>query len=415
MNACCWTTLAAIGSRPDIDRCFLRSQYANGPFTTAASAMPTPTLPLICSAVAILILGYAILSRYLPAWAALAIALIKATIPFVYFWLYFDQCGWTLRDDMRYYGVGAGLLQLGYRPWDLVFDPDGRDILASAAASRHTLYYLWNVVAQYIVGMHYYAAVFFNIGLTFVTGVLLYRTLRLLAFPVRFLQGLLAFHMLHWDYLSWISLINIKEALVEVLLIASVACMVRFVRLRSWAALLGLAICFLLLFMVRIYVPFLLMAAAGVWVMLQWQDSRKWILLPVMIGVLVLVYAKIGADDQQLYPHLMLAGSVRFVLTPQPWTISPTYSFLQVPMILQWLFAIPAVVGAVILWRRSRECRLLVLVLLTFIAFYAMFQAHQGPRHRIQLTALFALVEFQFLAATFHIAASRVRPNGSAL
>ncbi len=363
--------------------------------------MPNPIIPLTCTAVAILVLGYVILSRYLPSWAAFAIALVKAALPFVYFWLYFDQCGWTLRDDMRYYGVGAGLLQLGYRPWDLVFDPEGRDLLASAAASRHTLYYLWNVIAQSIVGMHYYAAVFFNVGLTFVTGALLYRTLRLLDFPVRFLQGLLVFHMLHWDYLSWISLLNIKESLVEVLLIASVCGMIQFVRLRSWFSLLGIAVSFLLLFMVRIYVPFLIMAAAGVWVLLQWQDTRKWLLLPVVIGVLVLLYVKIGVNDQQLFPHLVLAGGVRFVLTPQPWGISPTYSFLQVPMILQWLFAVPAVVGAVLLWQRNRECRLLILVLLTFIAFYAMFQAHQGPRHRVQLTALFALVEFQFLATAY--------------
>ncbi len=341
--------------------------------------MTDSLLPLSCTAITILILGYLVLRKYLPAWAALVIATIKAAIPFVYFWLYFNDGGWTLRDDMRYYGVGAGLLQLGYRPWDFIFDPEARDLLASAAASRHTLYYLWNIIAQSMVGMQYYAAVFFNVGLTFLTGVMMYRTLRLLDFPVRFLQGLLVFHMLHWDYLSWTSLINVKETLVEALLIASVCCMIRFVRLRSWPALLGVAACFFLLFTVRIYVPFLIMAAAGAWVLLQWQDGRKWLLTPLVVGALFLLYAKIGADDQQVYPHLVLAGGMRFILTPQPWNITPTYSFLQVPMVLQWLFAVPAGIGAIMLWQRNRECRLFILILLTFIAFYAMFPAHQGP------------------------------------
>ncbi len=47
----------------------------------------------------------------------------------------------------------------------------------------------------------------------------------------------------------------------------------------------------------------------------------------------------------------------------------------------------PAVVGTLQIWRRSRECRLIILVMLAFITFYAMFPAHQGPRHRVQLVA----------------------------
>ena len=157
----------------------------------------------------------------------------------------------------------------------------------------------------------------------------------------------------------------------------------------------------MLLFMVRIYVPFLIMTAAGVWVLLQWRDGRKWLLIPIVVGAMFLLYAKIGAEDQQLYPHLVLVGGVRFVLTPQPWNIVPNYSFLELPMIMQWLFAVPAVIGAFWVWQRNRECRLFILLLLIFIAFYAMFPAHQGPRHRVQLVALFALVEFQFLATAY--------------
>ncbi len=369
--------------------------------------MTTDPLPLLCCALALLLLGYFILSQFLPSWAALAIAGIKATIPLAYFWFYFQQSGWTLYDDVRYYDVAASLVQLGYRPWDLIIDPEGRDLLAGAAASRHTLYYLWNVVAQSVVGNYYFAAVFFNVGLTFVTGAVMFRTLRLLDFPIRFLQGLLVLHMLHWDYLSWTSLINVKETLVEALVIVSVCSMIRFVRCGSWASLLVVSASFLLLFSLRLYIPFLIMTGVGVWVLLQWQDSRKYLLLPIVGALLILFYAKIGDTEHQLYPHLIAMGAFRFLLTPQPWSITPGYSFLQIPMILQWLFFVPACIGTLQIWQRSRECRLLILVMLAFVTFYAMFPALQGPRHRVQLVAMFALMEFQCLLSVFQSLSQR--------
>ncbi len=207
--------------------------------------------------------------------------------------------------------------------------------------------------------------------------------------------------MLHWDYLSWTSLINVKETLVEALVVVSVCSTVRFIRCGSWLSLLGVAGSFLLLFSLRLYVPFLIMTGVGMWVLVQWADPRKWLILPLVIGLLFVFYAKIGPTEHQLYPHLLVVGGFRFLLTPQPWNITPNYTFLQIPMVLQWMFVGPAILGAVQLWQRSRECRLFILVALAFIAFYSMFPAHQGPRHRVQLVALFALAEFQFLAGIF--------------
>jgi len=368
--------------------------------------MPFDLISLACTALTVVLFGYVVLSRYLPKWAALLIALTKAAIPFVYFGFYFHTSGWTLYDDVKYYDVGATLVNLGYRPWDLVFDPEGRDVLAGMAESRHTLYYLWNAVAQYVAGTHYYAPVFFNVGLTFVAGMILYHTLQLLKFPARFLRGLLAFHMLHWDYLSWASLINVKETLVEVLVLASVFCIIKFVVRGSWVSLLGTAASFALLFMLRLYIPLLVMTAVGVWIILQWSDPRKYVILPAVIGLLFLFYAKIGSYEHELYPHLLLVGGFRFLLTPQPWSITESYSFLQIPMVLQWLLVGPAVLGGLQLWRTHRECRLLLLVILAFVAFYSMFPAHQGPRHRVQLVALFSLIEFQFLVAASGLSAS---------
>jgi hypothetical protein len=354
-------------------------------------------LPLQCSAVAILILGYLILSRYLPKWVALLLATAKALVPFLYFGLVFPNGGWTLYDDVRYFDVGAAVLELGYQPWELVVDPEGRDLVSGMATSRHTLYYVWNATAQSIIGNYYYAAVFFNVALTFVVGAFMFRILKFLDFPDRFAQLALVFHMLHWDYLSWTSMINVKETLVETLVIVSLYSILRFSRRNSWPSLLLVAGAFMLLFSLRLYVPFLIMASTGVWVVSQWKDPRKYLLIPAIIGGLVFLYVMIGSYDHLIYPHLIISGGFHFLLTPQPWSITETYSFLQIPMIFQWVFFAPMLIGAVQLWQRGGQCRLLLLTLLTFIAFYSIFPAHQGPRHRVQIVALFALAEFQFI------------------
>ncbi len=365
-------------------------------------------LPLQCSAVAILVIGYLILSRYLPKWVALLLAAIKALVPFLYFGLVFPNGGWTLYDDVRYYNVGASVLEIGYRPWELIVDPEGRDLLAGMATSRHTLYYVWNATAQSIIGNYYYAAVMFNVALTFVIGALMFQILRLSDFSERFARLALVFHMLHWDYLSWTSMLNVKETLVETLVMVSLYGIIRFARRGSWPALLAVAGAFMLLFSLRLYVPFLIMAAAAVWVVSQWKDPRKFLLIPAIVGALVFLYAMIGSHDHLIYPHLVVSGGFRFLLTPQPWSVTDSYSFLQIPMIFQWVFFLPMLVGAVQLWRRGGTCRLLLLTLLTFIAFYSIFPAHQGPRHRVQLVALFALAQFQFV---WHVALSRSLPK----
>ena len=48
--------------------------------------------------------------------------------------------------------VAASLCSWAIAGLEVDFSPEGRDLLAGAAASRHTLYYLWNVVVQSVVG-----------------------------------------------------------------------------------------------------------------------------------------------------------------------------------------------------------------------------------------------------------------------
>src|SRR5215471_11858148 len=108
---------------------------------------------------------------------ALLLALVKASIPFVYFG-YYSNRAWHLLDDMTYYEVGRLLLAKGNNPFLIIFTVDGRGQLFSLAGGNHVLYYWWNLFAAYLFGPYYSSPVFLNVAMTFVSGALICRIAR---------------------------------------------------------------------------------------------------------------------------------------------------------------------------------------------------------------------------------------------
>jgi hypothetical protein len=84
------------------------------------------------------------------------------------------------------------------------------------------------------------------------------------------------------------------------------------------------------------------------------------------------------------------------LLTPQLWAISPEYSFLLLPSLLHWLLLIPALLGAWMLWRRSREAALLLIYLAIVLVVYGFIPEQVGARQRVQVTFIVAWTQFHF-------------------
>ncbi len=172
--------------------------------------------------------------------------------PLLFFGEFFDG-SWCMADDLCYFNDSAAMLRGGFNPISVLITPDGIDALTTAAVGHHVLYYWWNMVAMYLFGEHYYAAIFLNVVLTFVTGFFLVRIARLLGFSRNYQIGLLLFYLLHWDIITWGSFVNLKDCLVQMLTVAGMYCAVRFCQLRDWFSVVGFLLILQLFYWLRFY------------------------------------------------------------------------------------------------------------------------------------------------------------------
>ncbi|MGB5051838.1 MAG: hypothetical protein WBO46_23020 [Caldilineaceae bacterium] len=356
------------------------------------------------------VFGFWVSSRDMPPFAALFVTFIKIAIPFAYF-AWFADGQWILFDDMTYVRRSRELLEAGYTPWEALTTANGRLVLLVVANSRHYFYYWWNLLAQWSFGEYYYAPVFFNIGLTFVAGYFWVRILRTMQFSTAYQTASLVFLLLHWELLSWSSLMNLKDTIVLTLTIVSLLLFIWLIlRKRQIISILCLAGVFLIFTTIRFYVPVLLIAAVSLWLLFEWHTKRKFLLLGLLIPpALFIILPNTQRAARLLDPMGIFYGSIRFFLTPQPWDVDPTYSFLLLPSIIHWLMLLPAIAGGYLLARRHRFTRLLLLYLVAIVAFYAIFPDSQGPRHRYQVVFLIAWVQFHFLWLIGQHAVRRMR------
>jgi hypothetical protein len=337
-----------------------------------------------------------IAARDLPMTLSLALAAIRVGIPLVYFAAYFDGA-WTVLDDLSYVAQGSELLRCGYNPWTVLIYPHGWDYLRALSEGHHVLYTWWNLLAMTLFGEHYYSAVFFNVLATFFGASLLVRTLRLLGFGPGYCVGFQIFWLLHWDVVAWTSLLNIKDVLVQTLTIAALYCLVSYIverKARFLVAFLGVAQLF---WWIRFYVPVILLVAVMLWMITQWSDLRKYILIP--LGLLAFYFAVpliTSVTDYWEFKDFVY-GAVRFSLTPMPWNIEEIYAYLWLPTVLHWLFFIPALIGAACLWSESKHTRLFLIYWLCLIGLYAVTEQLLGPRQRFQVAFVFAWAQFHFL------------------
>ena len=336
-----------------------------------------------------------IAGRDMPLPLSLFLATVRVGVPLVYFAWYFDAT-WNVGDDLVYAAHGRELMDCGYNPFTVLWHEDGRAYLQSLSQGHHVLYGWWNLTAMSLFGEHYYSPVFSNIVVSFVGGSLLARTVRQLGFSAGYCLGLQVFWLLHWDAIAWSSLLNIKDVLVQTLTIAILFCLVGIIVERKTRYLVGFLAVAQLFWWIRFYVPVIVLTAAMIWMLTQWNDSRKYLFIP--LGAVAYYFAAPligGARDYWQFESLFY-GAIRFSLTPIPWNVEAVYEYLVIPMSLHWLSFIPALVGAGYLWSESKHARLFFIYLACLVGIYAITEDLLGPRQRFQVAFLFAWAQFHF-------------------
>lgn len=337
----------------------------------------------------------------LPLPAAAGVATVRVLFPLIYFGFYWDG-RWNFIDDFTYYSNGLTLYDQGFNPFTVLLDPDGWDQLTTLAGGAHVLYTWWNLTGVFLLGPQYYAPVLLNVVLTFAAGILMVRMLRMCNLSQIYSRWFFAFFLLHWDVMSWSSFINLKDILVMTLTVATFAHLHSLSKRWSLLNALGTYGCLLTILFVRYYLVFLILATAGVWGLFQAKNRLQFLatLVAPLVPILFIVNLE-SRVDSEIVPMLHSEGFVfslmRFTLTPQPWSIDPAYSFLLIPSILHWLLLIPALIGGVLLWRGSKEARMLLLYFVVISVFYSFVPELQGPRHRLQIVFILAWAQFHFL------------------
>ncbi|BAU48599.1 hypothetical protein SVA_2047 [Sulfurifustis variabilis] len=351
------------------------------------------TSELLLAATAVGALGFFLIARQVSTAVAIPIAIVKVGIPLVYFAWFFDG-SWTFFDDLSYQAHGEELRR-DYSPLSALVEDGGRAKLTELAQGRHVLYAWWNLLSQSLLGEHYYSPVFLNVLLTFVIGAVLFRIFGELGFPEGYRRGAVVFFLLHWDLLVWSSLVNLKEVLVMALIVPTVYFLLIIRNRVRLLPVLGAAAGLFVLTWVRYYVPFFLVGAFVVWMLLEAQFRRKY-LYAALAGAAFLLLPLDWSALQYIQPAAVMSGIFRAPLTPQPWSIEDEYSFLLIPSVLHWLLFVPMVIGAIALWARAAGARFNLLVLTLMLLFYAIVPELQGPRHRVQLTFIIAWIQFHF-------------------
>ncbi len=354
------------------------------------------TVELLWEGVVVALLAVLTVRRDLGLFTALAVAVLRVSVPLIYFSWYFDG-RWTILDDVTYFANGQQMLDEGFNPLTALLTFDGFEQLRSLSGGNHILYAWWNVLAQYLFGEHYFAPVLLNVLVTFVTSHVLRRSVELLGFPRGYGRGMQLFYLLHWEVVAWSSFMNLKDPIVQLLTVASLYFVVRFFQRRDWFAVLGFVGVAQLFGLIRFYLPLLVVLTALLWMTWQWKNSVKYLLIPLAGPLAWWAWPVLQEHAPYMDPESALYGTARMVLTPIPGRIDDFYSFLLIPSILHLTFLLPAAIGFIGLWRSSSLARLYLMYLAILIELYAITEELQGPRHRFQVAFVFVWVQFHFL------------------
>lgn len=365
------------------------------------------TFNLIWISLWIAAIGFWISSKDISRMTAIFVAWVKVSIPFVYFSFFYNGT-WNLLDDLTYAEHGKQLLELGYNPLTVLVDPKGLLQLMVMNSGYHILYSWWNLLAQYLFGQYYYSAVFLNVGLTFISGYLLYRLAQLFGYSKNYSKGLLIFFLLHWDLLAWSSFVNVKDILVMSLTLLNIYYIIRWLKKRTYKNLLPILAVTFLFFFIRFYIPILVVIVTFAWALIKKKGRFKYqMIILCLIGTVGIVHflglrsLLYSIQMLTLSPVSIAIGTIRQSLTPQPWSIVPEYTYLLIPSILHVVFYLPAVVGSWLLWRRGpKEISFLLMYLGMVILLGAGAEMLQDPRRRVQVIFIIVWVQFHFLWVT---------------
>ncbi len=349
-----------------------------------------PTIVLIC-------ISIHISTKYLTLGQAFFSCIIKYGLFLVY---YSNVLGvsWTHLDDITYL-TDAYYLMTKVPLSELIFTSDGYLQMMSISGGKHFLYLLWNIIALKVIGVGYYAPVSLNIFVSFLSGLVLYKILIIFK-SVNYSRLASLFFILHVDILTWTTIVNVKSSLVILMTLLMFLNLFQFMTRKRVSNILFLVLSAFVLLWLRFYIPVLFFISLFVYFTFVFRNVYFLIFsIVILLCVLGQVESLIRLD--LIDPSSLIMGFVRFSLTPLPWSIIDSYSYLKISSIANMVLIIPAVIGAYCLSKNSPIVCIMVVYLLVCWVFYSIVPELQGPRHRAQFVPFISLAQFHFIYLLF--------------
>ena len=323
--------------------------------------------------------------------SALTCTFVKLIVPIIYFFFFFDGT-FTALDDWNYLTKGFDLYdQYGFAAsYDISLVPK----IISYVGTFHYLNYVWNSVLLGIWGEHYYVPVFFNVVFTSMTTLYLFKLLNLSGFSVKMSRLMALYFCLHLSVISWSSFMNLRDPLV-LLLTVLMFYLIRILSVEFTPRLLFMLFVVVTLFVfVRSYIPFLILAVEGCFILSTSRYSLKLRCL-ILVGASALSYfwgfrVVLSGLTHLKFDLSLPANLLKFLLTPAPWQVSPNYEFLILDAIQHWALFPFMLLGALYGFMNQPKLRPLFVYAAFLILLYAAVPAQTGVRYRFQLIFIIA-------------------------
>jgi hypothetical protein len=337
---------------------------------------------------------FLILRLFLSSFTSLIIASLKTLIPFLYFGFFFSG-EWLLLDDVSYWQSGLSLLKSDLNPLT-IFSSKGLPLLFWESGGFHIFYPLYNFLAQYFFGPHYFSPVFWNVIVSVIAGYFMFQLMIELGFEKARSKFVSVFFMFDAQVLAWSSFLNLKDVCVMMLTISSLYFLLRLLKRFSWRDALAMAVLFALWVGLRFYIPILLIAAAITYSMMSLR--LRHLILIITAGVAMGFYmARHSNIFAVLEPAEFGIGVIHYLIGPIPWQVEDNYSFLTLPAWIHWILFPLAVLGFIKSWKTNPRSRLILIYFVLVVLAFAITPEVRGARHRLQLMPIFAWLQYSFL------------------
>ena len=301
-------------------------------------------------------------------------------------------------DDYHYLNAAEALIQLSN--WPLLFlkslfvvQPEVLEY-----TTGHFVYEFYNLLSILMFGDYYFSPVALNICVSFFTAalfaVLLSKHLPQVASP----SFIYSYYTLHWDVLTWISFLNLKESLVHFLIVCCMLSLSDRLILSFKARALLFVVTSIILFRLRFYIVPVVVLAVLLCPSFISKSGKKtgskqyFFVGGLFLITLVLMHALLPAA----FPHVisLLVGvgidnlyqCIHFLVSPIPFNTSSTTLFTWFSSWLHWLFLPFTFIGFIICVRSKNSfLRVVTLWFLITTLCFSLLSVAVGPRQRFQL------------------------------